>query len=246
LQKIVVPTNCPSCQSTLVQVNDQLFCKNSDCGVKQQKAVEHFAKTLKIKGLGPVSIEKLGLINIIDIYDLSEDDVYPVLGEKLGAKLLEEIEKSKTASLGQVLPAFSIPLFGKTAAEKLCSVIKSISEISEETCKKAGLGPKVTSNVLTWYENEFVTLSQALDFSFTSEVKTVQDVKGIVCITGKLTSYKTKEEAKSVLEGLGYIVKDNLTKDVTILVNESEVESTKTKKARDSGVTIVTSIDQLR
>jgi DNA ligase (NAD+) len=227
-------------------VNDQLFCKNSDCGVKQQKAVEHFAKTLKIKGLGPVSIEKLGLINIIDIYDLSEDDVYPVLGEKLGAKLLEEIEKSKTASLGQVLPAFSIPLFGKTAAEKLCSVIKSISEISEETCKKAGLGPKVTSNVLTWYENEFVTLSQALDFSFTSEVKTVQDVKGIVCITGKLTSYKTKEEAKSVLEGLGYIVKDNLTKDVTILVNESEVESTKTKKARDSGVTIVTSIDQLR
>ena len=246
MQKIVVPTNCPSCQSTLVQVNDQLFCKNSDCGVKQQKAVEHFAKTLKIKGLGPVSIEKLGLINIIDIYDLSEDDVYPVLGEKLGAKLLEEIEKSKTASLGQVLPAFSIPLFGKTAAEKLCSVIKSISEISEETCKKAGLGPKVTSNVLTWYENEFVTLSQALDFSFTSEVKTVQDVKGIVCITGKLTSYKTKEEAKSVLEGLGYIVKDNLTKDVTILVNESEVESTKTKKARDSGVTIVTSIDQLR
>jgi len=227
-------------------VNDQLFCKNSDCGVKQQKAVEHFAKTLKIKGLGPVSIEKLGLINIIDIYDLSEDDVYPVLGEKLGAKLLEEIEKSKTASLGQVLPAFSITLFGKTAAEKLCSVIKSISEISEETCKKAGLGPKVTSNVLTWYENEFVTLSQALDFSFTSEVKTVQDVKGIVCITGKLTSYKTKEEAKSVLEGLGYIVKDNLTKDVTILVNESEVESTKTKKARDSGVTIVTSIDQLR
>jgi NAD-dependent DNA ligase len=66
-----------------------------------------------------------------------------------------------------------------------------------------------------------------------------------VCITGKLKSYKTKEEAKSVLEELGYIVKDSLTKDVTILVNESGVESSKTKKARESGVTIVNKIDEV-
>jgi NAD-dependent DNA ligase len=66
-----------------------------------------------------------------------------------------------------------------------------------------------------------------------------------VRITGKLKSYKTKEEAKSVLEELGYIVKDSLTKDVTILVNESGVESSKTKKARESGVTIVNKIDEV-
>jgi DNA ligase (NAD+) len=229
----------------LEQVNDQLFCRSPDCGVKLQKAVEHFAKTLKIKGLGPASIEKLGLANIVDIYSLTEEDVFPVLGEKVGAKLLEEIEKSKTATLEQLLPAFSIPLFGTTAAQKLCSVITNITELSEEVCKKAGLGPKVTSNLLTWYENDFVTLKQALDFSFTSGLKAPQSTKGVVCITGKLKSYKTKEEAKSVLEELGYIVKDSLTKDVTILVNESGVESSKTKKARESGVTIVNKIDEV-
>jgi hypothetical protein len=33
-----------------------------------------------------------------------------------------------------------------------------------------------------------------------------------------------------------------LTKDVTILVNESGVESAKTKKARESGVEIITNL----
>jgi hypothetical protein len=33
-----------------------------------------------------------------------------------------------------------------------------------------------------------------------------------------------------------------LTKDVTILINESGVESAKTKKARDSGVQIITNL----
>jgi len=41
---------------------------------------------------------------------------------------------------------------------------------------------------------------------------------------------------------LGYIVKSNLTKDVTILVNESGIESAKTKQARESGIEIITDL----
>ena len=44
------------------------------------------------------------------------------------------------------------------------------------------------------------------------------------------------------LEELGYVVKASLTKDVTILVNESGIESAKTIKARDSGVQIITNL----
>jgi len=63
-----------------------------------------------------------------------------------------------------------------------------------------------------------------------------------VCITGKLSSYKTKALAHQALQELGYEVKTSLTKDVTILVNESGIESAKTKQARDAGVTIVTNL----
>jgi len=41
------------------------------------------------------------------------------------------------------------------------------------------------------------------------------------------------------LKECGYTIKDSVTKDVTILVNESGIESQKTIKARESGVTIV-------
>ena len=82
-----------------------------------------------------------------------------------------------------------------------------------------------------------------LPFSFKFE-KTTQPTTthGTVCISGKLTSYKTKAEAQHKLQELGYVVKTSLTKDVTILVNESGIESAKTKKARDAGVQIITNL----
>ena len=58
-------------------------------------------------------------------------------------------------------------------------------------------------------------------------------------------SFKTKAEAEKVLISKGYIVKSSLTREVTILVNESGLESSKTKKARDSGVSITTNLNQL-
>ena len=81
----------------------------------------------------------------------AEQIVEGLQSEKLGTKLIEEIEKSKSVSLEQLLPAFSIPLIGKTAAEKLCKVINHISEVTVEICEKAGLGPKATENLLNWY-----------------------------------------------------------------------------------------------
>ena len=44
---------------------------------------------------------------------------------------------------------------------------------------------------------------------------------------------------------MGYLVKNSLTKDVTILVNESGVDSAKTQAALDRGVQIITNLKQL-
>src|SRR5690348_1165812 len=121
--KIEPPTNCPSCDSLLINRNDILYCQNSECGATAAKRVEHFAKTLKIKGLGPSTIEKLLLNNINEIYEI--DLAYMIFylkSEKLAIKLFDEIEKSKQTQLNTLLPAFGIPLIGKTAADKLSKV----------------------------------------------------------------------------------------------------------------------------
>ena len=72
LRTITEPTSCPTCNSTLELVNDQLFCRNNNCEAKTSKLIEHFAKTLKIKGLGPKTIDKLPLNSISDIYSISK------------------------------------------------------------------------------------------------------------------------------------------------------------------------------
>ena len=242
--QINIPTNCPSCNSSLVLVNDLLYCRNTDCGSMSRKRVEHFATTLKIKGLGPAAVEKLELSSPLDIYNLSLEDISEGLSsEKLAAKLFDEIEQSKSKRLNDLLPALGIPLIGKTATDKLSKVCTDIESITVQTCSEAGLGPKATENLIDWLSDNDWYLFLPHDLSFGSIQTTSQANKGVVCITGKLNSYKTKAEAQVELERLGYVVKSSITKDVTILVNESGKETTKTQKARESGVIVITDLN---
>ena len=246
MQAILAPEVCPSCESPLEWKNDMLYCTNILCPAQIQKRIEHFARSLKIKGLGPKSIEKLGLTSFLDIYNLSYYSIKSALSsEKLAIKLLREINHSRKASMNDVLPAFSIPLIGKTAATKLSSKIKSLFDLDEDKCKAAGLGPKATESLLSWYSDEFEGSLKKLPFDWQFQTpKIATETKGAVCISGKLSSFKTKAEATKALSYAGYVVKSSLTKDVIFLVNESGIESAKTKEARERGITIITSLNE--
>jgi len=249
LREIISPTHCPACSTELVWIKDILYCENNlYCPAQSTKKVEHFAKTLKIKGLGPATIEKLEIFSIPDIYNLTKTDLVESLdSEKLGTKLHTEIEKSKTVDLITLLPAFSIPLIGQSASNKFRNKISTISEITFEKCKEVGLGPKAASNMMDWLINTFHSEEfYKLPFSFTCEKTLTQEKsKGTVCITGKLKSYKTKAIAQQILMQNGFDVKDNLTRDVNYLINESGIESAKTQKAHTMGITVYNNIKQL-
>lgn len=233
--QIEPPSQCPSCNSKLVWVKDQLYCQNPDCGDQQYKKIEHFASTLKIKGLGPVSIRKLDIRQFSEIYDL---DYTALNSTKLADKLLEEIDNSRAAPLNLVLPALGIPLIGKTAADKLSLSVDTLQEVTRQVCLDSGLGEKATNNLM-----EFLSkFTYDLPFSYRFAKKS--SVNGVVCITGKLISYKNKSEASKVLEAKGYTVKSSITKEVTILINEGGQDSAKTVKARDAGVKIVTNLKE--
>ena len=242
--KIKIPTNCPCCDYTLELVNDQLFCRNQACDAQLSKKLEHFCKALGIKGLGEKTIEKLQLSDITELYYLELDQIIELLGsEKIATKLLLEINNSKTADLATVLPAFSIPLFGNTAAQKLCKVITNIDDISQETCKQAGLGDKVTANLLNWLETEFKEIREFLPFSFTTKQGSNANSK-TVCITGKLISFKNKSEAHVALELAGFKAVETVTKSTNYLVDEDNKGSSKRTKAEQLGITIITNLSQ--
>lgn len=242
--KIEIPTHCPCCNYPLELVNDQLFCRNQACDAQLSKRVEHFCKTMNIKGMGTKTIEKLGLADITEIYYLELAEISELLGSaKVAEKLLAEIDRSRSAPLNQVLASFSIPLVGNTASTKIASVVGHIDEINLETCKQAGLGDKVTQNLLGWLELDFQEIREFLPFSFRSEMPVVNTGGKTVCITGKLSSYKTKAEAYKQLIDHGFRITESVTKTTDYLVDEEDKSSTKRKKAESLGIQIITNLD---
>ncbi len=248
MKQIIPPTHCPSCMTELEWVKDQLYCNNPNCPGKTSKKIEHFASTLKIKGLGPRTVQKLQISDLHDLYELPLEIMIEALqSEKLAVKLHREIENSKSVELVDLLPAFSIKLIGRSASAKICSKIKNILDINEETCAEAGLGPTATNNLLDWLIEEFTDGYDRLPFRWQQLTKLEEKSadNGVVCISGRLKSFKTKAAATQYLETKGYLVKSSLTKDVTILVNESGIESAKTQAARDKGVLIITNLKEI-
>ena len=242
--KVKIPQQCPSCSTNLTRVKDQIFCKNSSCEAVSHKRVVSYAKVLKIKGLGEKSIEKLGLDNIPDIYKLTEASIFSAIGEKNGTKVLLEIEKSKNTSLATLLAAFSIPLIGNTAGNKVAQHTSSIYDINKEVCKLAGLGEKATTNLLTWLiDNK----SMYDDIPVQTNVKPVVSSSGgqVVCISGKLTSFPNKAKATDFLNSLGYVIVSGMSKKVNYLISEDNKESSKIKLARQYNTEVLT-IDELK
>jgi DNA ligase (NAD+) len=238
--KIQIPTNCPSCDSELELVNAQLFCNNSSCPAKSSKKVEAYAKVMKIKGLGPKTIEKLCIEEISDLYFLDKDYYIEVIGEKLGEKLYNEIERSKNTTLDVFLAALSIPLIGTTAAKKISKVTSSLEGLTEENLLKAGLGEKARFNILQWMKNEYIKYKDMPINLAKQEEPNITEHKGMVCITGKLIDYKNRTDAATYLESLGFTVTSGVSQKTDFLVDEEGKTSSKRKKAEQLGIKIVT------
>lgn len=245
MQDINIPTLCPACGSTLVWVNDQIYCRNTACDARLNKQIEHFAKTLSIKGLGSKTIEKLNLADITELFYLDKSEVAEVVGEKIADKLIQEIERAKSATLDKVISSFSIPLVGETVGKKLAAIVSTIDSINKEVCLQAQLGTKVTENLLNWIATDYQEMKEFLPFTFEGKIQEVNANAKRVCITGKLKSYKKKSDAEGALLAAGFILVDSVTKTTDYLVDEEDKGSTKRTKAESLGIIIITDLNDL-
>jgi NAD-dependent DNA ligase len=90
---IEIISECPSCSTSLVEVNGVLYCKNHSCPAILHNSLKHFIKTLGIKGLGEQTLSKICLEGIEDIFTLTIEYLESVLGSRLIAgKLILQID----------------------------------------------------------------------------------------------------------------------------------------------------------
>jgi DNA ligase (NAD+) len=238
-KQIKIPTNCPSCNSELEQVNSQLFCRNSQCPAQSTKKVEAFIKKMRIKGLGPASISKLGFVRSIEIYETHVDTYVEVLGEKIGHKVFDEVQNSRTTNFATFLSALSIPLIGDTLSKKIALQVKDIDSMVHSVTG-LNIGPKAYENLDKWtIDNYWETLELEKYFQFEVATNVVVADKGNVCITGKLNDFSNRTKAKEFLEEQGYTVTTTVTSKTDYLVDEEGRVSSKSKKAESLGIPIV-------
>lgn len=243
--KIISPTNCPSCDSILELVKDQLFCRNSaECPAQSTKKLQNFAKKLKMKGFGEVTLQTLGFTSINDLATFTpEDAISRGLSEHMATKLYDVITDRLLMGLSpnDFLAAMSIPLIGDGAMRKLS--FDTVESITYDMCKSHGIGDKAARSLLKWIESDWSSYKNhwSAHFKITkSQTPSTENNGMVICITGKLTDFKNRSEAGIFLQAKGYEVKTSVTKAVTHLICEDGSTGSSYKKAIKSGIIITT------
>ena len=204
--------------------------------INSSKVLEHFIKTLDIKGLGPASVKKMGLTHPVDLF---EDQNWNLLGVN-GTKVQAEIERTKTKPYDLVLASFGMSGVGKRASKLILSKIPAFRNLRDiETTDIKGIGPSTIESVLSWLdENEEWVLTLPLQLE---QNVTVEEVVGTparkICITGKMDM--TRNQLGDILEKLGFKVTNTVTKDCYALITGGDTTSSKYKKANTMGISVI-------
>ncbi len=209
----------------------------ADKSVNDQRALLYFASQMNIQGLGPASIDKMGLTHISELYTKQPWETLGVNGKKIA----QEIEYSKTKDYEYVLAGLGIPGVGHSLARKIITVIPKFSDLYKiEFEKIEKIGPKITDKILTWLDENYdwvsklpVQLEQKID---------VLKFKRVICITGKLD--RPRKEMAALLESKGFEVKESVTKGLYALITDGKIESDKTEKAAKYGIRVVNYFDE--
>lgn len=265
-----VPSKCPICglPTKIIKDNDSeiLYCTNDNCRGRLLGKLSHAVSrdALNIDGLSESTLEKfisLGwLKSIKDIYHLSDykGKMYSLsgFGKKSVDKLLNNIEASRKTSFERFLYSLSIPMVGKSASRMLSEAVdyELGAFMQEMTIQGAkyfnhlpGIGDSII-NSLDSYFNKHCSDIWELSKEFTFEKETVVSVlenntldgKTFV-ITGKLEYFENRDIAKSTIESCGGKVGSSVNSKTNYLVNNDiNSNSSKNKKAKELGISIIT------
>jgi DNA ligase (NAD+) len=253
-----MPTICPRCGGELQKAADEAVwrCDNSSCPSKLQRGLEHFASrgAMNIEGMGESLIWQLckqGLVkSYADIYRLDAATLESLerMGKKSAAKLLDELEKSKSNDVWRLLYGLGIRHVGERGAQVLADHFGSIDAIEQATIGQLEsvreIGPVLAASVRAFFDEprsrELIDGLRAAGLKLVGEPKRApagpQPLAGkTYVITGELAEM-SREDAQARLEALGAKVTSSVSKKTTALIVGSDPGASKSEKAAALGI----------
>ena len=264
------PCTCPACGGpTTIEVTafsgiENVTCDNPGCEGKLINRIDHFAgkKGLDMKGLSKATFNKLiewgWITNIEDIFNLKEHREDWIKKDGFGVKsvdkMLESIQVSRNCDLENFIAALGIPLIGKRYAKIIADKEQTwehfISDIEnkERFYLWEGFGPEMHDALIDF---DYSMAKHLVDTGIIifNEKEPVEEkpqtLSGIkVVITGKLSTFKNRNELKELIESCGGQVVGSVSKNTNILINnDAESTSSKNVSAKKLGIPILSEND---
>lgn len=244
-------TNCPTCNSELLDEGALLKCQNLDCPDRVVNAIIHYAskKAFNIDGLGDKIVEQLhkeGYIHSVeDLYKLDLESLLSLEGfkDKKAKKLLDAIDATKGINLDRFIYALGIEHIGEVAARKIAESFgtKWIDVDEDAIMALDGFGSEMAASLLEFLQvnkEKIQHLNQILVPKELPRIETKESgfTDKTVVITGSMS--KSRSEVKALLESYGAKVTSSVSKKTDFVIYGDDAGS-KYDKAMSLGITVL-------
>ena len=263
---------CPACGSHLHRPEGEVVwrCENTSCPAKLRRGLEHFASrsAMNIEGFGESLIAQVIDIGMVrdyaDLYAITAQqlagltsttvrgdgkEIVRKFGEKNAAKVVQQIERSKSNELWRVIYGLGIRHVGERAAQVLARAFGSMDALFAATMEQlqqtSEIGRVLAESVRSYLDEprnrELIDRLRAagVNMEVPADQRAERAPAGPLTgktyvITGTLTSM-SRDEATAAIERLGGKVAGSVSRKTAAVIVGAEAGS-KADKARELGV----------
>jgi DNA ligase (NAD+) len=270
---VVAPARCPSCGAEVEKEADTPYirCLNPACPAQLKERLRWFCHRgqMDIEGLGDVLVDQLveeGLVGgFADLYKLKPEQIATltseaeqggktvkrVVGEKVAAKVVANIERSRSQPLDRLLAGLGIRHVGNRVAHLLATNFGSLDALSKATTDELSavneIGPAIAASVHDFFSSpagqKTIAVLQKAGVDPQMEVVKPEDKANLplagktVVVTGTLTKYDRKSIEDLIVKNGGK-ASGSVSKKTDYLV-AGESAGSKLDKAKQLGVKVI-------
>lgn len=249
-QEIIIPKECETCGTKLINEGTRLYCPNEQCSKRNYRRLVKWVKVLDVKLFGEkLMLEDLfnrGKVReIADLYKLTKGDIMQY--GATAVKALANLEAIKEVSLAKFVAGFDIEGIAETLMQKVMdggqdSLEKLMTANVKDIARIEGFAD-ITATALVEglkaRKTEMMNVLKTGRLTIQGKATTEGVLKGMsVCFTGKLDKMGRKQAEDLVVKHGGQ-PKGSVIKGLTYLVTNSTDSTAKFEKANSQGTKII-------